>query len=556
MLGPGSVCHGCGAPATELDHVPALAEHVHVNGSGCCTYAPACADCQRRQGGELRAAQVAKPPELELVEPDDSPGPSSPIWRVPWLEDLLEVPTDAAWPRYMSAPHPAAVGSYGAECELWLRVECGLELRWWQRLAITRQLEHDAEGLLVWLVVLETTARQVGKSILLRGGATWRLHQAERFGEEQTIMHTGKDLPVCKEVQRPARAWAKARGGYVVREQNGSEEIAERRSGSRWLVRGKGSVYGYAVSNGLVDEAWGVEPTIVEDGLEPTMAERVSPQLVLASTAHSRATSLFPAHRAGAIAELESPTETLLVEWSARRDAPIDDRDAWRQASPHWSRGRQRLLEQRLAKVQGGELLDEDELDPFESFRSQYLNIWPSSGSTDPGFALIGRDEWAGRAERVDSSAARVFVAVADHYGHGAAVAAAARLPDGRFELDGWLVESWADAFADVAGLFAARARTQLVVGPELELHVDRRYRAHTATASDTRSGLALVRQLVQTEQLVHDQAPELEQLTTVHVREQASGLTIVAGTRADLAKAAAWALLAAHDSVPEPSIR
>jgi hypothetical protein len=554
ILTPGTLCR-CGAPATELDHVPPLSTHAHVNGSGCCHYEPACRQCQAEQGFALGWGKRSPTAELELVEPDDSPGPSSSVWDVPWLDGLRDVPADATWPRYMTAPHPAAVGSYGVDAIPWLRDVAEIDLRWFQRLALVRQLEHDDEGLLVWLTVLGTTARQVGKSIWLRGGATWRLHQAELFGEQQLIMHTGKDLPVCKEVQRPSRAWARARG-YVVREQNGSEEIGEPMSGSRWLVRGKGSVYGYSVSNGLCDEAWGVEPSVVEDGLEPTMAERVAPQLVLASTAHSRATSLFPASRAAALAELEAPAETLLVEWSARRDAAIDDRAAWRQASPHWSKGRQRLLEQRLAKVTAGELLDDDEADPVESFRSQYLNIWPAKGSSDPGAVLLDVDVWAQRAELVDSAGARVFVAVADNYGHGAAVAAAARLADGRYELDGWLVDSWAEAFADVAGLYATRARTQLVIGPALASDVDQRYRARVATPTETRAGLALLRQLVATGAVVHDQAPELEQLTTVHVKELSSGLSIVAGSRSDLCQAAAWALLAAHQSAPEPAIR
>ena len=52
-------------------------------------------------------------------------------------------------------------------------------------------------------------ARQLGKSWLLRELWLWRIHQGERFGEPQDVLHTGKDVAVCKEVQRPARIWAK-----------------------------------------------------------------------------------------------------------------------------------------------------------------------------------------------------------------------------------------------------------------------------------------------------------------------------------------------------------
>ena len=488
-----------------------------------------------------------------VLEPPDSPGADAVVWCVPWLEPFRDVPTDATWPRFMTAPHPEAVGSYGAEAIVWLRRVAGIELRWFQQLTLTRQLEHDDDGALVWLEALITTARQVGKSTGLRAAAMWRLHQAVLFGEEQTLLHTGKDLPVCKEVQRLARAWAKARG-YPVREQNGNEEITEPVSSSRWIVRGKGSVYGYSGSYVLVDEAWGVAVEVVEDGLEPTMAERKSPQMVLASTAHSRATGLFPAHRTAALAQLDAPESTLLLEWSAHREVDIGDRVAWRKASPHWSPSRERLLAQRLARVESGEVLDPDEADPVESFRSQFLNVWPLRTTADPGTVLVDPDVWRGCTGALDTGDARLYVAVEDHYGRGAAVAAAARAPDGRYEVDGWVVDSWEQAFADVDLLRAAR-RVVLTVGATLAAEVPPRFRGTPATGADTRAGLALVRQLAAAGRLVHDDVADLEQITTVRVRELPTGLTVVAGHRADLVRACAWALHAAHAHPAEPAI-
>ena len=90
-------------------------------------------------------------------------------------------------------------------------------------------------------------SRQLGKSWLLRELCLWRIHQGERFGEPQDVLHTGKDLAICKEVQRPARIWAKARPDeYRVREVNGQEEIELLEDGSRWMLRAKEAVYGYA----------------------------------------------------------------------------------------------------------------------------------------------------------------------------------------------------------------------------------------------------------------------------------------------------------------------
>jgi hypothetical protein len=42
-----------GAIADSADHVPPLALHVHVPGSGCCRLLPECLACQRSQGGSV-----------------------------------------------------------------------------------------------------------------------------------------------------------------------------------------------------------------------------------------------------------------------------------------------------------------------------------------------------------------------------------------------------------------------------------------------------------------------------------------------------------------------
>jgi len=126
----------------------------------------------------------------------------------------------------MTAPHPAAVGSLGREFVAAAEARSGRPLRWWQRLVATRLLETDDQERLVWETLILTMARQLGKSWLLRELLLWRMQQQPRFGEPQDVLHTGKDLAVCKEVQRPARLWAKAHTDiYRVREVNGQEEI-------------------------------------------------------------------------------------------------------------------------------------------------------------------------------------------------------------------------------------------------------------------------------------------------------------------------------------------
>ena len=44
---------GCGRLATTPDHVPALARHAHVAGSGCCELLPACGPCNMGDGARI-----------------------------------------------------------------------------------------------------------------------------------------------------------------------------------------------------------------------------------------------------------------------------------------------------------------------------------------------------------------------------------------------------------------------------------------------------------------------------------------------------------------------
>src|SRR5262249_48257373 len=176
-------------------------------------------------------------------------------------------------------------------------------------------LEVDGQGLLVWDAVLLSMARQLGKSWLLRELCLWRIEQGDRWGEPQDVLHTGKDLAVCIEVQRTARLWARPLDEYLVREANGQERI-EYLPGmrGRWLVKAKGAPYGFTISCAVVDEAWNAETNHVEEGVAPTMVERVAPQLLLISTAHRLATSLMLTRRKVALDELETGHGDLLVE--------------------------------------------------------------------------------------------------------------------------------------------------------------------------------------------------------------------------------------------------
>ena len=111
-------------------------------------------------------------------------------------------------PRLETRAPAALLGSYGEKAAEWLRDVYGMDLRGWQRHALDRALEHDAEGNLLWPTVICTVGRQSGKSYLARAVCMWRLHHAELFGETQTIMHVANKRSTAMEILRPAGLWA------------------------------------------------------------------------------------------------------------------------------------------------------------------------------------------------------------------------------------------------------------------------------------------------------------------------------------------------------------
>jgi len=566
LAGPPVPCTHCRRrQAVTLDHYPPLGMHAHRPDTDCCRLLPSCEECNSR-GGQMVANGTWRPnavlaaleaePERQGLDAGDK------RWRVEWLAELVDVPADGVWPRLMTVPHPRATGSLGAEFAAWSEAREGRALRWWQRLVAARLLETDKDGRLVWETATLSTARQVGKSWLLRELCLWRMHQGERFGEPQDVLHTGKDLAVCKEIQRPARVWAKGRhdGRYKVREVNGQEEIELLADGSRWMLRAKEAVYGYSVALAVVDEAWKVRAGSVDEGLTPTMAEREQPQLVLVSTAHRKATRLMLEARAVALGALETPSTDLLIEWSAPEGAEIDDPDAWRQASPHWTTRRRRLVGKALERARAGEIEDPDEPDPEQSFRAQWLNQWPRklaepSGATEPLFA---DGVWAELAMPVTATSP-LYVALEDDYGLGAAVAACRRLDDGRIEADGWLRGDWDSAIADLEALAAATPVRVLLVGASLldRLPQGWRGKAKPCAGTETRTGLALLRDLAMTGRVLHDETTlELDQaLAQATVRESPTGLFLMAKGPTHLVRALVWALGAAHRPAPAPAI-
>lgn len=473
------------------------------------------------------------------------------------MDDLrLNMPAEATWPHFMTAPHPDAAGSFGQDAIDWALDNFGIDYRWWQKLALMRELEHDVDGNLVWLTVIRSTARRAGKSVLLRGKGGWRLHQAGRFGKVQEVLHTGQNLPICRKIFRPVQDWAdrrkKAGEGYEAKRGSGDIEVRHP-DDSVWALRSLLSIYGYGGSLAMVDEGWDVPPDVIDDGLTATTLEEPSPQVDLVSTAHRKATPLIPVRRILALQELREPSTTLLLEWSADRNAELGDESAWRQASPHWTPGRQRVIAAEYKKVLAGQSLDPNEEDPSESFRAQYLNIWPLRVA-DKGQLLVDEAVWTAALGDLDPVGG-LYMAVDDWHGEGAGVAAVGVGSDGRFLLGGWRHDSRSDAYVRVRRWAEACPGSTVLLGPTLrsDPEVDELpAMVEVRNSADARSALALFRELLKAGQIVaQEDAPDgFRAILAARVgKPSVGGLALIPGKDADIVRAAAWVVAEAHRS-------
>ena len=114
-------------------------------------------------------------------------------------------------------------------------------------------------------------------------------------------------------------------------------------------------------------------------------------------------------------------------------------------------------------------------------------------------------DVWADYHGETIDDPERIWVAVEDHSGFGAAIAAVCIQPDGRLGLDGWLCDTWADAITDLRRLINTHDIVKLQAGASLLGRLAPGMRATPMTSTVTRSTLPTMRTLVTAGSIVHD---------------------------------------------------
>lgn len=512
----------------------------------------------QRDGGSPRPF-----PSLSLAAQDDQ-------WTVParmrwshhvqnapaWLRPYLDVPANAAPPLAMTEVHPRAVCSYAAESCMhgwrgvpfvvplpaiaWVEQARRIRLRWWQRLAMVRQLEHDEDGRLCWFNVVESGTRRIGKSERLRSVALWRMERGvELFEPGQTVIHFGNKLDVVREVQERAWPWCESQGWAVSK--NNNKPGVTHPNGARWLA--KTTAYSFDVHLGLADECWDIEPPRISEDLEPAALERESAQVVTTSTSHRKATALMKRKIAAALAY--DDLRTLLLLWGVEPGADIFAEETWRAASAHWSDDRRDQMAAKLVEAQeAGPSIDDP--DPVGSWANQYLNVWDLVVRPKvKGEQLVDADRWAELVAGVPEGKPAA-AAIESWFEDGVTAALAWRLDDGAVVVS---AADLPDLAAAVAVVKASGYRGRAIVGSSL------REDPAVKGKLPSRAGEGPVIVAVQEFQRLlgegvvrHDGGAHLAgQVVELRTKPGANGPLMASTGRADAVKAAVWAVRAAR---------
>jgi len=277
-------------------------------------------------------------------------------------------------PRY-AVPLPAgATHSYGALAEAWAVEHVGLQLLTWQRYALRYALACDRAGVPAWRHVVLSTARQNGKTTLVRALLDWSLMLPGPLW--QTVIGLAYDRRQAARIYHDVLVDVEGLGAYVtmyngIRGPAGTYyDVASREA--------RNNLRGLSVDLAVFDEVATHATTDVFDALLPTMATRPTALLVGLSTAGSEHSVLlrdwYDTGVRAAAGGIPIPGYGMLW-WAAPEGASPDDPAAIAAANPSL----RELLQPRALAYERARLGD-------GAWARERLNLWTvSEESIIPG---------------------------------------------------------------------------------------------------------------------------------------------------------------------------
>jgi len=328
-------------------------------------------------------------------------------------------------PRWETPLPPAAAGTWGPLVVAFARRELGITLDRWQARAVSRALAVTAGGRLVHREYLISTARQNGKTAIVRALIGWALTTAAGPAWELIygLAHTRAQARIPYAAVMSDLAPLQRRLGH---ERAGGLALT-RYLGIRSAVAGwhreyhvasrdaRDAIRGYSIDLGIFDEVRTQRDEDTYAGLKPTMTARPDPLLFEISTAGDERSILLRRlwERGRRILDGAEPADGFGMSWYAadETDAP-DNPAAWAKASPAMAEGR----------IDAASIRDELAALTPATFRQERLNLWSDAADEWLPAGVWSRAAGAPPLERgdrivlgveADPSWARASVAVA-----------------------------------------------------------------------------------------------------------------------------------------------
>lgn len=538
ILAGNPMCHWCGRrEATEADH---LIEHDQGGTDSTDNLVPSCKPCNSRRGNAYRQRKErdakrdflgnALPPNSPM-RPSFSTDPNRPELAKIGRDQVEPAPTGRDAPR-LETPRLGGM-DYGQAVAEWAAKYLRVNLFPWQVRALSGQLQHGANGELLFREALISTARQNGKSVALQGLIGWATTEyANLLGRPVHVLSTANQLDRAEAIHTAlAPALVEYWGGknsQVV----GRKSVTRLPQGSTWNIRAATTrLHGGSYDLIVVDELWNIPAVVLDEALRPSMIARPHPLLSCWSTAGDATSEAMIRLRERAIGEIENTDTPSLyfAEWSLPPGVSADDESYWGYPNP--SLGHTITVEAlRAARVN-------------ESFARAHLNQWITARGAwlDPGeWARHQIDEPmpAGGVLAVDSSidtARYVGVRAAQH--NGRTMLCVEFVCDTEADLWGHVVEVMADR------------NVSLAVTPSLAIHVpiDLQRRTQTVGYRELTRYTALVRSMIKEGQVCHDGNPQLAEHMERAVLVKAQNAVVLSSQKSpgpiEIARCAVWAV-------------
>lgn len=282
-------------------------------------------------------------------------------------------------PRWETPLPAGVVGSWGPLVERFARRELGIELDRWQSRVLWRALVTDDAGKLLHREYLASTARQCGKTAIVRAligwalttleGPAWSLLYGLAHNRPQARIPYNAVLADLRPIER--RLGHERAGGLALTRYLGIRSAIGgwRREYHVASRDARDAIRGYSIDLALFDEVRTQRDEETYAGLKPTVAARPEPLIFEISSAGDDRSILLRRlwERGRRIIDGAEPAEGFGMTWYAADDddAPDDPR-AWAKASPALAEGR----------IDPATIRDELRALTPMTFRQERLNLW------------------------------------------------------------------------------------------------------------------------------------------------------------------------------------